>query len=110
MIMARMVQDRPRDAQGAAPKFAGGAGPRTDTRMRQRDRMAEPQGGAAPLQATTYADLRRRMLFFAVVFSLFVFGTAVVAFASLRASALRAAEARAQSYSDILSDHLARTM
>src|SRR6266700_223054 len=72
--------------------------------------MAESQGSAAPVQATTYADLRRRMLFFAALFSLFVIGTAAFAFASLRANALRAAEAHAQNYSNILSDHLARTV
>ena len=72
--------------------------------------MADSQGSPAPLRATSYADLRRRMLFFAVLFSLFVIGTAAFAFAALRANALRGAEAHAQSYSNILSDHLARTV
>jgi signal transduction histidine kinase/ActR/RegA family two-component response regulator len=72
--------------------------------------MTESQGNAASLRTTTYAELRRRMLFFAALFSLFVITTTAFAFASLRSSALRSAEAHAQSYSDILSDHLARTV
>jgi signal transduction histidine kinase len=58
----------------------------------------------------SYRDLRRRVLAFAGLFSVFIIVAAVFGFAQLRAGALESARARAQSYSNILSAHLERTI
>lgn len=61
-------------------------------------------------EAPSYLDLRRRVLMFAGLFSIFVIIVAIAGFAQLRNTALLAASHRAQSYSTILSAHLERTM
>lgn len=61
-------------------------------------------------EAPSYVDLRRRVLIFAGLFSIFVILVALLGFAQLRQNALEAASQRAQSYSTILSAHLERTM
>ena len=61
-------------------------------------------------EAPSYVDLRRRVLIFAGLFSIFVILVALLGFAQLRQNALEAASHRAQSYSTILSAHLERTM
>ncbi|MGD9979830.1 MAG: ATP-binding protein [Hyphomonadaceae bacterium] len=61
-------------------------------------------------QAPSYHDLRRRVLVFALLFAIFVVFVSALGIAQLRASAIEAARARAQSYSNILSAHLDRTM
>jgi len=60
--------------------------------------------------AISYLDLRRRVLFFAVAFSILVLVAGAILGLLSRSSALEAAERRAQSYSHILSDHLQRTI
>jgi len=61
-------------------------------------------------EAPSYLDLRRRVLVFAGLFSIFIIVVALVGFSQLRSNALEAASHRAQSYSTILSAHLERTM
>jgi signal transduction histidine kinase len=61
-------------------------------------------------RASSYRDLRRRVLAFASLFAVFVIVVALFGFAQLRAGALAAARERAQSYSNILSAHLERTV
>jgi signal transduction histidine kinase len=61
-------------------------------------------------QAPSYHDLRRRVLVFAALFSAFIIIVALLGFAQLRANAIDAARARAQSYSNILSAHLDSTV
>jgi len=71
----------------------------------------EIENSAASLpDAPSYQDLRRRVLSFAGLFSVFVVVVALVGFSQLRHNALEAASHRAQSYSTILSAHLERTM
>jgi len=65
---------------------------------------------ASSPEAPSYLDLRRRVLVFAGLFSIFIIIVALVGFSQLRSTALEAASHRAQSYSTILSAHLERTM
>ena len=72
--------------------------------------MDSPRQMEVAPQAPSYRDLRRRVLAFAGLFSVFIIMVALFGFAQLRTSTLEAARARAQSYSNILSAHLERTM
>lgn len=72
--------------------------------------MQNNDAGQALSEAPSYVDLRRRVLIFASLFSIFVVVVALVGFAQLRGNALRAARDRAESYGTILGAHLERTM
>jgi signal transduction histidine kinase/ActR/RegA family two-component response regulator len=61
-------------------------------------------------EAPSFVDLRRRVLMFASLFSVFVVVIALIGFAQLRTNALVAAQDRAESYATILGAHLERTM
>ncbi len=72
--------------------------------------MESPRQSEVAPQAPSYRDLRRRVLAFAGLFAVFIIVVALIGFAQLRNAAVEAARARAQSYSNILSAHLDRTM
>lgn len=76
----------------------------------RRAAMETSHSSGSLREAPSYVDLRRRVLIFAGLFSVFVVLVAVIGFAQLRENALVAASKRAQSYSSILSAHLDRTM
>jgi signal transduction histidine kinase len=72
--------------------------------------MNSPRQTEVAPRAPSYRDLRRRVLAFAVLFAVFIFIVALFGFAQLRTAAVDSARARAQSYSNILSAHLERTV
>lgn len=72
--------------------------------------MQDKQSAQALPEAPSFVDLRRRVLIFAGLFSIFVVIVALAGFAQLHANAVQAGRERAASYANILGAHLERTM